>query len=98
MTFHELCDALRAGKYTSLGSYPTFFLTSDGSTLSHEAVRENIYQVGRAMRDFRRPGHHYSDPAWRVIGQDVNWEDPALFCAHTGERIESAYAEDEVAS
>ena len=24
----------------------------------------------------------------------VNWEDPDLYCDHTGERIESAYAED----
>jgi len=92
MTFKQVCQALRAGKYTSLGSYPTFFLTSDGDCLSHEAVRENIYQVGRAMRDFqRKPGYHYSDPAWRVIEHAINWEDEDMVCAHTGKSIECAY-------
>ncbi len=31
----------------------------------------------------------------QITGVDVNWEDPALFCDECGERIESAYAEDE---
>ncbi len=26
---------------------------------------------------------------------DVNWEDDSLYCDHTGERIPSAYGEDE---
>ena len=30
---------------------------------------------------------------WCVVALDVNWEDPALFCAHCSSRIESAYAE-----
>lgn len=29
-----------------------------------------------------------------ISAVDVNWEDPELYCEH-GERIESAYAEDE---
>jgi hypothetical protein len=32
-----------------------------------------------------------------ITAADVNWEDASLYCEH-GERIESAYAEDEVAS
>lgn len=96
MTFKEVCAALRRGKFVD-GGYPTFFLTSDGDRLSHEAVRENIFLVGRSMRDFGRKdgNHHYSDPAWRVIECDVNWEDPDLVCAHTYKRIPSAYAEPE---
>ena len=31
---------------------------------------------------------------WHIAGADINWEDPDLYCDHTGERIESAYAED----
>lgn len=91
MTFKDVCRALRDGKYTSVGSYPTFFLTSDGDVLSHEAVRENIYQVGRSTRDGLNDG-------WRIVGHDINWEDPDLVCAHTYKRIESAYAEDQAAS
>jgi len=29
------------------------------------------------------------------VALDVNWENAELFCAHSGERIESAYAEPE---
>ena len=28
-----------------------------------------------------------------LIDYDVNWEDPALFCDHCSQRIESAYAD-----
>jgi hypothetical protein len=37
-----------------------------------------------------------SAPAVNVVASDINWEDPALFCDECSERIESAYAEDEV--
>jgi hypothetical protein len=39
---------------------------------------------------------HGVNDGWRVIGCDVNWEDPSLYCDHTGARIPSAYAEEEV--
>lgn len=88
LTVKQLFRALRDGKYTSIGCYPTFFIADDGEALSHDAVRENIWQVGRSTRDRLRDG-------WGIVGVDVNWEDPALYCAHTGKRIESAYADNE---
>ncbi len=84
----QVVNYLRAGKYTSVGSYPTFFVCSDGGALSHEGARENIWQVLRSTRDDLADG-------WNVEWLDVNWEDPELYCDHTGERIESAYAEPE---
>jgi hypothetical protein len=87
-TVREFLDCLRAGPFTSVGSYPTFFLTDDGGVLSHKTAREEVWQIARAIRDGERNG-------WRVVGFDVNWEDPELFDDHSGERIESAYAEDE---
>lgn len=90
-TVHQLIRDLRSGPFTSVGCYPTYFITSDGEALSHKAVRENIWQVARDTRDEDRSG-------WAIIGLDINWEDPEMFCAHTGDRIESAYAEDEVQS
>jgi hypothetical protein len=84
-TVRQLIQALRAGKYTSMGSYPTYFIAADGEALSHEAVQANIMQVGRAIQG-RNP-----ERQWRVIAVDVNWEDEALYCADTGERIECAY-------
>jgi hypothetical protein len=29
-----------------------------------------------------------------VVALEVNWEDPALYCDHCGNRIESAYVEE----
>lgn len=37
------------------------------------------------------------DQAQEVIAQDVNWEDPSLFCDDCSTRIQSAYSDDEEA-
>lgn len=88
-TTQQLKEQLRSGAYAWPGGYPLFFITSDGDTLSFETVRKEIKQVLQAIRDNDNGG-------WRVIGVDVNWEDLELFCDHSGDRIESAYAEDQV--
>ena len=90
----ERFDAdLAMGKYTSIGSYPLFFLTHDGAALSVDAAREHADEIRDAIRN---PDPDHS--GWRVVGHDVNWEDPNLFCDVTGERIESAYAESDSGS
>lgn len=78
---------LRAGDQSFPGLYPLYLVTSDGAALSFESARENADQIIYSIR------HKLSD-GWRVVGCEVNWEDPALFCDHSGKRIESAYAED----
>lgn len=85
----DLREAMRHGKHAWPGGYPTYFVCHDGEALSFEAVRDNYKEVLRAVKDKDHSG-------WQVIGYDVNWEDAELVCAHTGKRIESAYAEDEV--
>lgn len=96
MLFHRkdwraFIRTLREGPFTSVGSYPKYWLAADGGTLSHKACLENALQIGRAMRH----GRGGSDiEQWRVIGCDINWEDSDMRCAHTNERIESAYAEE----
>lgn len=87
-TTKDLKNQLSAGEYAWLGGYPLFFIADDGEALSFEAVRDNLKSVIHSMR-------HEINDSWRVIGCDVNWEDPSLFCAHTNKRIESAYAEEE---
>jgi len=87
-TTKELKTQLRAGEYAWPGGYPLFFITSDGESLSFEAVRDNLRSVIHSMR-------HKSNDGWRVVGCDVNWEDASLYCDHTGKRIGSAYAEEE---
>jgi hypothetical protein len=86
-TVKELIQAVRQGRFTSIGCYPLYFVTKDGGTLDPKTVKDNLLLVGRAVRD-------RNDPQWEVIGCDVNWENPDMYDDHTGDRIESAYAED----
>ena len=88
MTTREIKDTLRSGPFTFPGGYPCYFITEDGAALSFEAVRENWRLVCDSVR-------HNSRDGWQVVTCQVNYEDPALYCEHTGKRIESAYAEDE---
>ena len=90
MNINSISDfrrAVRNGPYAWPGGYPVYFITSDGEALSFKAVRENRREILEAIRDRDNSG-------WRVVGMDVNWEDGELTCAHTNERIESAYADD----
>jgi hypothetical protein len=93
-TVRDLVQSVREGAYTSIGCYPKYYVTADGGTLSPKAVRDNFMQVARATRDASN-GLAWADRQWAVIGCGINWEDPALLCDDTGERIPSAYAEDE---
>jgi hypothetical protein len=86
-TTKELKAQLRQGECAWPGGYPLFFIASDGEALSFEAVRDNLKSVIHSMR------YEINDD-WRIIGCEVNWEYPSLFCAHTNKRIESAYAEE----
>lgn len=88
MTVDEFDKELQTGKYAWPGGYPKYFVTADGGALSFDAAKEEADQIRDAIRDNDNSG-------WRVIGVDINWEDPDLICDHTGERIESAYAEPE---
>ena len=90
-TTKDLKTALRNGKWAWPGGYPLYFITSDGAALSFDAVRSEYRQVINAIR------HRLTD-GWRVVAVDINYEDSDLYCDHTGQRIESAYADDEVAA
>lgn len=82
----QLRATLRAGPYARPGGYPLYFVTSDGEALSFDTVRAEYSQVSRAVRDKSKCG-------WRVVGCTINYEDAELTCAHSGNRIESAYGE-----
>ena len=72
-------------KYAWPGGYPMLYICDDGGVLCPECVQDNIDQC--------------CDPhsgGWYVTGHGANWEDPSLFCDHCNNRIESAYAEDQV--
>jgi hypothetical protein len=88
MTLQEIKAILRNGKYAWPGGYPMYFLADDGETLSFEAVRQEWRQVVYSHLHDLRDG-------WHIEGCGINWEDGDMICAHTNERIESAYAEPE---
>lgn len=88
MTTEEFLKALEDGPYAWPGGYPLFFVTSDGGCLHVKCAEENKDSIVDSIE-----GDHHD--GWLVEAQDINWEDPDLFCDHCGERIESAYAEDD---
>ncbi len=88
MTVDDFQESLKCGPFSSVGSYPLFWLTSDGCTLSHKAVVEMSDDINDAIRT-------QTDNGWRVVAISTNFEDAELYCDHTGDRIESAYAEPE---
>jgi hypothetical protein len=59
-----------------------YFLTGDGGPLHIDTVIAEIAEV-----DFTDP----SDPQWFLVGYEVNYEDPDLIDAHTGQKIPAAY-------
>ena len=77
-----------AEPYAWPGGYPRYFITSDGGALSYGAANENARLIAQAIEDKDSTG------GWCVVACEVNWEDPDLYCDHSGGRIESAYAED----
>lgn len=92
-TVEQFDEVLKNGPYAWPGGYPLYFITDDGEALSFEAAQEHAMLVRDAIRIRMNYG------GWRVIGCEVNWEDPDLFCSHSGLRIPSAYeVEDEEAS
>jgi hypothetical protein len=88
-TVQEFGAALKQGPYAWPGGYPLYFVTSDGGSLSFATAWNERASIARAIIDDDKSG------GWKVIGYDVNWEDADLTDDHTGNRIESAYAEDD---
>jgi hypothetical protein len=82
----EFKQALRNGAYAWPGGYPMAFLMADGESLSFRAARENAKLILATIR--RRTSRD-----WLPVCAFINWEDTELFCAHSGERIESAYGD-----
>lgn len=84
----ELKATLRNGGFAWPGGYPLFFLTSDGETLSFEALQDRT--TLRCVLDSIKTK---ANDGWRVVACEVNWEDQEMFCADTAKRIAPAYGE-----
>ena len=86
-TVRDLKATLRNGEFAWPGGYPMFLITSDGAALSFKSAREEFRNIAHSVI-------HKQNDGWRVVACDINWEDGDLICAHSNERIESAYAEE----
>ena len=65
-----------------------FGIFSGGGACCHRCASAERKQIGTTT----------GSDGWQLVAIEVNWEDPELFCDHCGSRIESAYAEDNVAN
>jgi hypothetical protein len=74
--------------YAWPGGYPRYFVCADGEPLSFEEAKINQALIIGAIRD-------EGEREWKVIGCEINWEDPDLVCVSSGKKIPSAYADDE---
>lgn len=74
--------------FSSYGSYPIFYLIKDA-----ESGDRGGLDVACADCVNNRKYLGSTDGAFDY---DANWEDPDMYCSACNERIESAYAEDEV--
>lgn len=73
--------------YAWPGGYPIYYVTVMGSVLCPECANSE---------EAKEADPHDND--WRIETAATNWEDPNLYCDNCSERIESAYAEDEIDS
>jgi len=89
-SFEEFEKALADGPYAFPGGYPLYFVMSDGEAMSFKAAVAEKERIREAFED-----RSSSDRDWIPMGVEINYEDANLYCCHTNERIESAYAEDE---
>lgn len=83
--------AVRNGPYAWPGGYPLYWLMADGEACAFSVGKSKRRNMLQALcdRDVRRTD------GWLPVALEINYEDATLYCAHTGERIESAYAEPE---
>lgn len=76
----------KANRFAWPGGYPLYYATLNGCALCPDCMTKERAQIMRSTVEGQNDG-------WAVSGQDVNWEDPDLYCDHCSKRIESAYAE-----
>lgn len=84
---HQFLVILAEGPWAWPGGYPLFFVTSDGEALSFRSAEQEREAICEAIAESDKGS------CWDVIGVEINYEDPELYCCHSGERIKSAYAE-----
>lgn len=81
---------LENGKFPAYcwpGGYPLFYVSKKSEVVCPKCANHDMTE--NAFKD--ECGNDLD-----IVTADANWEDPRLYCDICEERIESAYAEDEV--
>lgn len=89
-TISDFRKAVRMGPYAWPGGYPVYWIMADGESVAFSVAKAERRNMLEALA---HPEKNFDD--WRPVALDINWEDGNLICAHTNQRIESAYAEPE---
>jgi hypothetical protein len=84
----QLRATIRAGAYAWPGGYQMYLIANDGEALCFDCAQTQYYQCAYSIR-------HGINDGWRIVGCDINYEDPDLYCAHCSKSIPSAYGNDE---
>lgn len=66
------------------GGYEIHYYTVDGGVLCHECANKEL------MRTLDP-----DDAQFHIVAEDVNWEDPDLYCEHCNRQIKSEYGGEE---
>lgn len=82
MKKETLQDFIRSNGYAWPGGYPCALLMADGEVICAKSARENYRLIRRQ-----------SGKDWTAVDVFIHWEGEPLYCAHSGEKIESAYGE-----
>jgi len=72
--------------YAWPGGYPVFYVEkgfSGESVVCRKCANHTVNETETAAEN----------TSHRIVGWDINYEDPDLYCSACGDRIESAYAE-----
>ena len=80
----DLADCLRAGPFTSIGSYRVYLWTNEGEIVSFNGAREAFKSECRKILD---------KESGRIEFCDIYWEGPEYRCAITGEPCPSNYGD-----
>jgi hypothetical protein len=81
----QVKEAIRA-PHVFPGGYPIYAVMSDGEMLCPKCAKGNYKSIVFSTK-------HGLHDGWQAVGVDVLWEDEA-YCAHCGDKLESAYGED----
>ena len=72
------------GEYAFPGGYQMFMVAEDGSVICYDCSKDEKRAIASSILN------HIND-GWRIVGRDINYENPDLYCDNCGDKIKSSY-------